>query len=60
MKAHIVITIGDDGQVNVTGPSDKIIALGLLEFAKQAVLKHTEPRLVVPTFVPANGRKIQG
>ena len=50
--AQLVIALTDDGAVGVTGPVDqKLLALGLLECAKEAILKkcaEQERRIVSP------------
>lgn len=43
MKAQLVITLEDDGRVNVAGPlNDRVLAYGLLGIARDVVEKFNE------------------
>lgn len=62
-KYVISVAVMEDGQVAVQGPiQDKILALGLLELGKQAVINHNQakrPGLLVPQQgieIARNGR----
>lgn len=56
---QIVISMTQDGQVSVNGPlENKVLMLGLLEIAKDLVLKHKPeeaPRVIRPVGVVPNG-----
>lgn len=63
MRAQLVITLQDDGQVGIQGPlSDPILCYGLLELAKDALRRFSqEPKpLIQPVAanvipMPRNG-----
>lgn len=50
MGLQLVVAVDDTGQLNVNGPlHDKILCLGLLEAAKQAVLNYNpeaQPKII--------------
>lgn len=46
-QSQIVITITDEGKFNCTGPLDnKLLCYGMLELAKEAVLRHDPNRVI--------------
>jgi len=52
----LVIRLNDDGNVAVEGPIDnKLIALGLLEVAKDAIIKHHDKQTSERRIIPATG-----
>lgn len=55
-KAVITIVLRQDGAVGVMGPiGDKILALGMLALAKQAILAQRPATLITkPIFTPPN------
>lgn len=64
MAFQIVISVSDQGAVNVAGPGEvlgnKVLAYGVLELAKDAIrnVQAEVPRIVPAAFVPpppANG-----
>lgn len=63
MQMQLVITVEDDGRVQVSGPIDnKMVAYGLLEVARDAINDYAKghSKLVVPTVLNglhSNGHK---
>jgi hypothetical protein len=58
-KAVITIRLGANGIVKTDFPADPILAYGLLEQGKQAIVRHFE-NLSAPRIVPANGGALGG
>lgn len=57
-KAQIIITLTEQGKVDVNGPlQDKVFCYGLLEIARQVVQNYQPPKLVVPSFIPPKDLK---
>lgn len=53
-KVQITITLNPKtGQIQVSAPPDKILALGMLEFAKHTFLNRTvqPPKVAIPQMV---------
>lgn len=58
MKHQITITVDDKGKLNISGPlQDKILMLGLLELAKDAVLNF-KPEIQIPKSSVLDIRRI--
>jgi hypothetical protein len=59
----LVIELSDDGQVNVSGPiQNKLLCLGILEFAKDIILKFNiedRPRVSLAPAVDINSIRKQ-
>ena len=48
MAQQIIITLKDDGRLDVTSPTNKIISLGMIELAKKAILDPSVNQIIVP------------
>jgi hypothetical protein len=63
MATRLVITLHDDGRLQLEAPVDKIAAVGLLELAKHALLSQRAeaPRIAPASVIPSlgiNGRAV--
>ena len=47
-KAEIRITLNDDGQISVTGPQDKILTAGMLQWALFIIMNPSSKTLELP------------
>jgi hypothetical protein len=60
---RLVIELNDSGQVNVSGPiQNKLLCLGMLEFAKDVILKFNiedQPRVALAPAVDINSLRKQ-
>lgn len=54
-KVEIIITLDGKGGLQVSAPPDKILSLGMLEFAKHILLNQPlreAPSIQVPMIIP--------
>jgi hypothetical protein len=57
-KAQLIITLTDQGQIEVNGPlSDKILCYGMLKFAENVIQSYEPPKIAIPNFIPPKNLK---